>query len=85
MGGGKIPYDDTVITKNVDIKECVWFGDDVLIVGNVTIGEGAIIGARSVVTKDVPPLAIVGGNPAKVLKYRDKEHYYKLKAESKYH
>lgn len=83
--GGKIPYDDTVITKNVDIKECVWFGDDVLIVGNVTIGEGAIIGARSVVTKDVPPLAIVGGNPAKLIKYRDKEHFEKLKQQGCFH
>lgn len=84
-GGSKVPYDDTVITKTVDVKECVWFGDDVLVVGNVTIGEGAIIAARAVVSKNVPPLAIVGGNPAKVIKYRDKEHYYKLKAAGLYH
>lgn len=83
--GSKIPYDDTVITKNVDIKECVWFGDDVLVIGNVIIGEGAIIAARSVVCKDVPPLAIVGGNPAKIIKYRDSDHYYKLKKDGKLH
>lgn len=44
----------------------------------VNIGEGAIIATGSVVCKDVPDCAIVGGNPAKVIKYRDKEHYYKL-------
>ena len=48
----------------------VWFGYDSLIRGGVKIGNGAIIAMRSVVVKDVPPYAIVGGNPAKVLKYR---------------
>lgn len=83
-GGGKIPYDETVVKKTIEIKECVWFGDDVLVVGNVTIGEGAIVAAGSVVSKDVPPLAIVGGNPAKVIKFRDRDHYYKLKAKGKF-
>ena len=41
-----------------------------LILGGVTIGDGAVIGAGSVVTKDVPPYAIVGGNPAKLIRYR---------------
>ena len=82
--GEMIPYDNTYIYKDVNIGECVWFGNRVIVTGNVTIGEGAIIAAGSVVCKDVPPLAIVGGNPAKVIKYRDKEHYYKLKAEGKF-
>lgn len=82
--GEMIPYDSTYIHKVITIGECVWFGNRVTVVGNVTIGEGAIIGAGSVVCKDVPPLAIVGGNPARVIKYRDKEHYYKLKAEGKF-
>lgn len=82
--GEMIPYDNTYIYKNVKIGDFVWFGNRVLVTGNVTIGEGAIIAAGSVVCKDVPPLAIVGGNPAKVIKYRDKEHYYKLKAEGKF-
>lgn len=43
----------------------------VTIVGNVTIGEGAIVAAGSVVCKNVPNYAIVGGNPEKVIKYRD--------------
>lgn len=82
--GEKIPYDDTYVAKNITIGDFVWFGDRVLVVGNVTIGEGAIIAAGSVVCKDVPPLAIVGGNPAKVIKYRDKDHFYKLKSERKF-
>ena len=82
--GEMIPYDNTYIYKNVTIAECVWFGNRVIVTGNVTIGEGAIIAAGSVVCKDVPPLAIVGGNPAKVIKFRDKEHYYKLKSEGKF-
>lgn len=45
-------------------------GWGVLIKGGVTIGNGAVIGARSVVTKDVPPYAVVAGVPAKVIKYR---------------
>lgn len=85
MGGGKIPYDDTVIKKTIIIKDCVWFGDDVLVVGNVTIGEGAIIAARSVVCKDVPDYAIVGGNPAKLIRYRDIEHFKKLKQQGCFH
>lgn len=83
--GCEIPYDSTYIAKEIDIGDFVWFGNRVTVIGNVRIGEGAIIGACSVVTSDVPPLAIVGGNPAKVIKYRDKEHFYKLKSEGKYH
>lgn len=48
------------------------------------IGEGAIIQAGSVVVKDVPPLAIVGGNPARVFKWRDKAHYYELKEKKQF-
>ena len=83
--GEAIPYDSTYIKKNVTIGDCVWFGNRVLVVGNVNIGEGAIIAAGAVVTKDVPALAIVGGNPAKVIKFRDKDHYYRLKEEGKFH
>ncbi len=48
----------------------VWFGYDSLIKGGVKIGDGAIIATRAVVVKDVPPYAIVAGNPAKVVKMR---------------
>lgn len=78
-----IPYDKRFIYKLVTIQENVWIGSRVIILPGVTIGEGAVIGAGSVVSKDVPPYAVVGGNPAKVLKYRNKEVYDKLKSEKK--
>ena len=48
----------------------VWIGENVTIVGEVFIGDGAVIGANSVVTKDVEPFSIVAGNPAHFVKYR---------------
>ncbi len=48
----------------------VWIGHGAIIMGGVKIGDGAIVAAGAVVTKDVPPGAIVGGNPAKVIKQR---------------
>jgi maltose O-acetyltransferase len=55
---------------NVIIKDGVWIGANVLISPGVTIGTNSIIGANAVVTKDVPDFAIVGGIPAKVIKYK---------------
>lgn len=54
------------------IEDDVWIGRSAVIKHGVTIGTGAIIGACSLVTKDVPAFAIVGGVPAKIIKYRDK-------------
>ncbi|MGD8172514.1 acyltransferase [Vibrio sp. TRT 21S02] len=78
--GSSLPYDDTYLTKDIVIGDNVWFGMDVTILSSCHIGEGAIIQAGSVIVNDIPPLAIAGGNPAKVFKYRDKEHYYSLKS-----
>ncbi|MEF9933463.1 MAG: CatB-related O-acetyltransferase [Cetobacterium sp.] len=52
------------------VKDDVWIGMDSIVLSGVTIGQGAVVAAGSVVTKDVPPYAIVGGNPAKLIKYR---------------
>jgi len=81
--GKTIPYDSTHIKKDVIIEDNVWFGERVIVIG-ARIGEGAIIQAGSVVVKDVPKYAIAGGHPAKVFKYRDVEHYEKLKKEGKF-
>jgi len=55
----------------VIIGNDVWIGSNSVILPGVSIGNGAVVGAGSVVTKDIPPFAIVGGNPAKVIKYRE--------------
>jgi len=54
--------------KPVIIKDNVWIGEKSVVLKGVTIGEGAIIGCNSVVTKDVPPYSIAAGNPAVVVK-----------------
>ena len=84
-GARTIPFDDVVDLKPVIIREYVWIGIGVMIMPGIEIGEGAIIGMGSVVTKNVPPLAIVLGNPAEIIGHRSKEHYYECKAAGKYH
>ena len=63
----KNPYKksgDTIVGHDV------WIGSEAMIMAGVTIGSGAVIASRAVVTKDVKPYAVVGGNPAEVIKYR---------------
>lgn len=81
--GEALPYDTTYILKDVTIEDNVWLGTRVIVLGGVTIGEGAIIQAGSVVVKDIPACAIAGGHPAQVFAERDKEHYYRLKSEGR--
>lgn len=83
--GTALPYDNSYILKDVVIGDNVWLGHGVLILGGVFIGDGAIIQAGSIVVKSIPKYGIAGGSPAKVFKYRDKEHYEKLLKEGKIH
>lgn len=55
---------------NVDIGNDVWIGRSAIILSGVTVGNGAVIGAGALVTKNVPAYAIVGGNPARILRFR---------------
>lgn len=61
-------FDDSV--PKTFIESDVWIGYNATIVGGITIGTGAIVAAGAVVVKDVPAYAVVGGNPAKVIRYR---------------
>lgn len=54
--------------KPIKIEEKVWLGINVTVLPGVTLGYGCIVGANSVVTKDVPPMTIVAGNPARIIK-----------------
>ncbi len=82
--GDAVPYDTTYIYKPINIDNNVWLGSRVIVLGGVSIGEGAIVQAGSCVVSDIPSYAIAGGHPAKVFSYRDIEHYEKLKAEGKF-
>ena len=68
----------------IEIGNDVWIGDGVFVKNGVKIGDGAILGARAVVTKDVPPYAIVVGSPAKILRYRFDEETIKTLLELKW-
>lgn len=62
--------EEAVSKGDIVVDDDVWIGFGSIIMSGVHIGQGAVIAAGSVVTKDVPPYAIVGGIPAKVIKYR---------------
>ncbi|MET2984690.1 acyltransferase [Aureibaculum conchae] len=79
-----IPYDKVKIHKPVIIKDFVWLGDSVIIIPGITIGKGVIAAAGAVITKDVPDFAIIGGNPAKVIKYRDIDAFKDLESKNKF-
>lgn len=71
--GSCFPFDEEkrfADGSTAKIGNDVWIGNDVRIMAGVTIGDGAVLGAGCLVTKDVPPYAIMGGVPAKVISYR---------------
>ena len=72
-GPGELPY-----KGDTEIGSDVWIGYDALIMPGVKIGNGAIISARAVVTSDVPPYTIVGGNPARAIRQRFSEKQIKM-------
>ena len=65
------PADRPLSSRPVRIGRNVWLGEQVCILPGVTIGDGAIVGANSVVTRDIPPNSIAAGNPARVIRVFD--------------
>jgi acetyltransferase-like isoleucine patch superfamily enzyme len=71
--GKKFDFRPFYAVNRIDIGHDVWIGSNAFIRGGIKIGNGAIIGAATVVTKDVPPYAIVVGNPGRIIRYRFEE------------
>lgn len=81
----KIPYDHKTTHRPVIIDNFVWIGARTTILSGCHIEEGAVIGAGSVITKSVPKYAIVAGNPAHIIGFRNIEEYEKLKKAKKFY
>ena len=79
-----LPVGEVDYIQDVWIEKCVWIGTRAIICPGVKIEEGAVVAAGSVVTKSVPKCAVVGGNPAKIIGFRDVEVYDRLCAENKF-
>ncbi|WP_321500019.1 type B chloramphenicol O-acetyltransferase [Breoghania sp.] len=75
---GYSPAGDTVIGNDV------WIGSEAIIMAGVTVGDGAVIGTRAIVTRDVEPYTIVGGNPAKPIRRRFSQEQIALLLEMKW-
>lgn len=73
-----LPYDERVICRPIIIEKNCWIGMRSIILPGIVIGEGAVVGAGSVVTKPVPKGAVVAGNPAQIIKYRNLDIYQEL-------
>ena len=80
----ELRYADKEKKYGIIVENDVWIGEGVFINPGILISNGAVVLAHAVVTKDVPPYAIVGGIPAKVLKYRYDEETIKILLESKW-
>lgn len=70
-----VPYDQIGLRQKIVVGENCWIGARCMICPGVKIGDGAVVAMGSVVTKSVPKCAIVGGNPAKIINWRNIEEY----------
>jgi acetyltransferase-like isoleucine patch superfamily enzyme len=78
FGETGIPMIEQGVTRSfVKIEDDCWIASNSIILAGVTVGKGSIVAAGSVVTKDVPPYSVVGGNPAKIIKARLGESFIK--------
>lgn len=79
-----IPYDEKDIRRRVMIGDAVWCGANVTIAPGATVGNGAILSTGAVIFGNIPECAIVRGNPAQVIGYRDIELFKKLSREGRF-
>lgn len=76
-----IPYDKQLDIRSVEIDENVWVGGNVLLLPGAKLREGVVVGAGSVIAKEVPAYSIVVGNPFRIIGTRDIGEYHRLKNE----
>lgn len=82
--GGALPHDEKYQIKQIIIKENAWIGMHVILLPGVTVGEGAIIGPGSVISKDVPPMSIAGNPPLHLAGKRVEKKYSQLLMQNKF-
>lgn len=80
-----LPFSEELSFKKVIIGENCWIGGRSFICAGVELGEGCVVAAGAVVTKSFPPLSIIGGNPARLIKVKNAEKYEIAKVKYKYH
>ncbi len=76
--GSALPYGPEVVSRPVVIENNVWLADGVIVCPGARVGEGVVAGAGAVLRGQIPAFAVVVGNPAQVVRYRDREHYEML-------
>ncbi len=79
-----LPYDEADITENISIGKNCWIGSRVIILPGTVIEDGAVIQAGAVLFGRIPKCAVVGGNPWKVIKYRNICRYEQLESNGEY-
>lgn len=76
-----LPFDNVVLVAPVNVGSYVWVGARAIILPGVSIGDGAVIGAAAVISRDVPAGAVVVGNPGKIVRFRNQELFNQLKSQ----
>lgn len=79
-----LPYDHVDISREVTIGDYVWLGSRVTILPGVVLGDGCIVQAGAVVSGGFPPNAIIGGNPARIIRYRDADIVKRLVTQKRF-